>query len=165
MDGDGASSEAEDVWTRQDEPVLRWVLANPSTLSSRMSWTFSIRPDSPPSEIADDLSDRDVHESLFRLASHGLIDGNRQPTSGHEIWSRLRVTAHGLIVLGEWPDLDRIASATGIRRLLLHLADQAPEAERQPLQRAAGLVARMGGDAVRDALGELAADATRDAIT
>jgi hypothetical protein len=105
-----------------------------------------------------------MHEALLRLASYGLVDGQCNGTSAFEIWTHLRITAAGLIALGEWPDLDRVMSAVAIRSLLLRLADEAPEAEKSPLRRAAGLVARMGGDAVRDTLGELTGAATRDLL-
>jgi hypothetical protein len=152
------------VWERVDEPVLRWVLANPPRLGQGGRWQFQRRDDSVPSELVEGLSDRAVHEALERLASHGLIDGNCQKTQAFAFWSRLRVSALGLVVLGEWPDLDRLSSAANIRQLLLHLASAAPPAEESALKRSAGLVVRMGGEAVRDTLGTLSAEATEEIL-
>jgi hypothetical protein len=66
-------------------------------------------------------------------------------------------------VLGEWPDLDRVMSASAIRGLLLRLADAAPAAEQERLRKSGGLVASMG-DAVRDTLSELASEAAKEGL-
>jgi hypothetical protein len=80
------------------------------------------------------------------------------------LWWRLRVTGLGLQVLGEWPDLDRIASAVSIRNVLVELSNDALPEEQKALKRAAGLLGRTSAEAVRDALAELGSDATREAL-
>lgn len=80
------------------------------------------------------------------------------------LWWRLRVTAVGLQVLGEWPDLDRVASAVSLRNVLLQLAGEAPQDEQKSLKRAAGLLGRTSAAVVRDALAELSSDAAREVV-
>src|SRR6266540_5509492 len=66
--------------------------------------------------------------------------GSTPPPLASTDWSKLRVRASGWIVLGEWPDLERVATAASLHRLLRALADDAPEEERGALVRAAGVV-------------------------
>jgi hypothetical protein len=54
--------------------------------------TLALREPEPFAPIPG-LDSRDVHESLARLASHGLIDGGEHPTNVSTSWSKLRVTA------------------------------------------------------------------------
>jgi hypothetical protein len=124
--------------------------------------TFDVReagafPPIPP------LDTNEVTESLARLVSHGLVDGEERGTFGTTIWAKLRVTAQGWIVLGEWPDLDRVATAASFHRLLRALAEDAPAAEKHALVRAAGVLSRTADDVVRatvaDVAGELGAEA------
>jgi hypothetical protein len=47
--------------------------------------------------------------------------------------------------LGEWPDLDRVASAQGLTVLLAELADEASDADdKKALRRTAGAIGRLG---------------------
>jgi hypothetical protein len=108
------------------------------------------------------LSSREVHESLKRLASHGLVDGDEGPPLQTVHWSKLRVTAFGWMVLGEWPDLDRVASAASIYRLLHALAESAPEEERGALVRAAGAVSRTADEVVRGTIADVAGTVGRE---
>lgn len=125
------------LWERVDEPVLRWAASLPPSLEMELH-TLELRE---PQQFAPipGLDSRDVHESLGRLVSHRLVDGFDSPTMQSTSWSKLRVTAFGWIVLGEWPDLDLVATAASLHRLLRALAEQAPEGERGPLLRAAGV--------------------------
>lgn len=74
------------------------------------------------------------------------------------------MTAFGWIVLGEWPDLDRIATAASIHRLLRALSDEAPEQERDALRRAAGVVARTADEVVRGTTADVARTLGREAV-
>src|SRR5699024_6144258 len=103
-----------------------------------------------------DLDSRSAHASLLRLRSYALVDGHDSATTHYVVWSRLRVTADGWRVLGDWPDLDRVASAATIHRLLQTLADDAPEPEREALIRASGVAARTGDEVLRDTIADVA---------
>jgi hypothetical protein len=118
---------------------------------------LAIREPEPFQEIAP-LSSAQVDEALRRLRSHGLIDGDDSQIPASSKWSRLRVTAYGWIVLGEWPDLDRVASAASLHRLLRAVAEQAPQQEKKALIRAAGVIGRTGNDVLRETIAELAHD-------
>ena len=121
----------------------------------------------PPEEIPelDGLPGDEFDRSLQRLHEHGFLDGYRSETmSGNVTWLRLRVTAPGLIVLGEWPDLDRIASALGIHELLNALAEAAPEEERGVLRKAAGLAGRSGDAVIRATLAQVSGAAGKEIV-
>jgi len=152
------------TWTTVDERVLRWVLAQLPTLEQPSEIRdYPTREPQPFPEI-EGLDTRQVSEALYRLKSHGLIDGGEDDMGRMVLWWRVRVTARGLQVLGEWPDLDCIASAVSIRNVLLELAGDAPAEEQKALKRAAGLLGRTSAEVVRDALAELSSDATREAM-
>lgn len=142
----------ETLWERVDEPVLRWVATLPTVLEFALV-ELQIRE---PVEEVGSLDSRTVNESLRRLQSHYLIDGEEHQTTHHSTWSKLRLTALGLIVVGEWPDLDRVASAVSLRRLLLSAAEDAPDEAKTALRRAAGAVARVGDDVLRDVIADVA---------
>ena len=115
-----------------------------------------------PFAAIDGLSTRDVRDSLHRLRSHRLIDGDDSLSTQDETWHKLRVTAFGWIVLGEWPDLDRVASAASIHRLLRALAEEAPEAEQSALRRAAGVVSRTADEVIRGTAADIAGEVGRE---
>jgi hypothetical protein len=142
------------LWETIDEPMLRWVAARPPSLDVEIH-QFPLREPEPFPDV-DGLDSRDANESLLRLQSANLIDGIHGRTMGGDHWTELRVTAHGWIVLGEWPDLDRVATAASIHRLLRALADDAPEDDATALRRAAGVASRTVDAVVRDALAEVA---------
>jgi hypothetical protein len=102
------------------------------------------------------LSSREVFESLGRLKSHGLVDGEAGPPLPSSYWMKLRVTAQGWVVLGEWPDLDRVATAASLQGLLRALADDAPGEDRDALTRAAGAVGRTADEVVRATAADIA---------
>ena len=84
--------------------------------------------------------------------------------SGRTTWTNLRLTSLGLVAIGEWPDLDLIASAAGIHDVLDALADAAPEEERSFLRRTAGTVGRLGDEIVRSTLSGIAGDLGKDVV-
>jgi hypothetical protein len=115
--------------------------------------------DPTPFEAIPDLNSREVDESLRRLLSYGLIDGRASDAMQSTAWSSLRLTAQGLIALGEWPDLDRVASAATLHRILHAVADQAEDEDaRSALIRTAGVVSRTSDDVLRSTASELAHD-------
>jgi hypothetical protein len=149
------------LWDQVDEPVLRWVASLPPSLEMELH-EFQLRESEPFAPI-EGLDTRDVRESLHRLRSHGLIAGDESLSTHDETWHKLRVTAFGLVVLGEWPDLDRVATAASIHRLLRALADEAPEQERTALVRAAGVVSRTADEVVRGTAADIARTIGREA--
>jgi hypothetical protein len=151
------------TWDEIDEPVLRWLLAQ----EADPGWTgmlrdLALRPKLEPQSAFDgDLDSLQVDKALTRLRDHGLIAAEREETTHYAIWSQLRVKADGLIILGEWPDLDRVASAQGVVTLLTELAAETSNPEDQKsLRKAAGAVGRFSEGIVNSALesvgGELA---------
>jgi hypothetical protein len=148
------------LWERIDEPVLRWVAGLPPSFEMELHDLELREPE--PFEALPGLTSQDVHEALLRLQSYGLIDGVEGKPMRSATWSRLRVTAKGLIVLGEWPDLDRVATAAGLHRLLRALAEEAPEEQRGTLVRAAGVVSRTADAVVRGAATDVAGSVGRE---
>lgn len=116
-----------------------------------------------PFEEIPGLSSRDVHESLKRLVTHGFVAGSSDVPIESATWWKLRVTASGWIMLGEWPDLDRVASAASIHGLLDALADEAPEEKRGALKRAAGVISRTADEVVRGTAADIARTIGREA--
>jgi hypothetical protein len=153
------------TWDRVDEPVLRWIRDDwPLKLGERHQYTFDTRPPEPIPEL-DNLPSDELHESLLRLHEAELIDGLvAEAMSGSTTWTNLRLTSLGLVAIGEWPDLDLIASAVGIHDVLDALADAAPEEERSFLRRAAGTVGRLGDEIVRSTLSGIAGDLGKDVV-
>lgn len=115
------------------------------------------RPTPQPQATFDsDLDARQVDEALTRLYGHGLIEGVRGATTHYAHWSQLRLTAQGLILLGEWPDLDRVASAQGLTVLLAELAEEASDADdKKALRQTAGAVGRLGEGIVNSTVASL----------
>jgi hypothetical protein len=145
-------------WSEIDEPVLHWLSAQHSSFIHSWQLKLTIRPEAPPSEEGPALDEREVDQALTRLVDHGLIDGKRTETIAFAYWSRLRMAGLGWQVLGEWPELDRLSSAAGLRLLLARLADEAGDTEEgTALRRLVGFMASVGDGvvqrAVDDALG------------
>jgi hypothetical protein len=111
----------------------------------------------PPDEVAG-LDSEHLDQALVRLLEHGLVDGKRQETIGFASWTGLRVTARGMQVLGEWPDLDQLASAVGVKMLLNELAKSAPNEEQSSLRRMVGVIGDVGEGVAMSTLNATAAD-------
>jgi DNA-binding PadR family transcriptional regulator len=148
------------TWSETDEPLLRWVHEQPSSFIPE-TWILrlELRRYTKPSEEVPGLSTEQVDQALIRLQEHGLIDGERGEAIGFSSWSRLRVTALGLQVLGEWPDLDKLASAASLKLLLNELADAAPDSEDQSaLRRLIGVAGEVGEGVVVSTLNNAAGE-------
>jgi hypothetical protein len=137
------------TWDEVDDRILRWLLAQDSSPEWRgISGSLPNQPEPVP-RFGEDLDSRQVAESLRRLVGYGFVDGTREATFSDVTWTDLRVTARGLIVLGEWPDMDRVAGAHGLVFLLSELAGEASdEDDQRSLRKAAGTVQRLGEDIV-----------------
>jgi hypothetical protein len=157
-------SAENNLWTRVDEPMLRWVASLPSTLAGH-SVRYAVTA-AEFDEAVPGITGVEAEASFTRLLGAGLITASdRGGTMGpqrRDILSNVRVTATGLVLLGEWPDTDRIATAAGIHHLLRAAAEQAPQGERSALRRAAGLVGRTADGVVRDTLMQTAGAAGED---
>ena len=156
-----AAAANQTLWERVDERVLRWVFGLPSTLEHIM-YTLHEREPVPDDEVPG-LDSREINESLHRLESHGLIDGTPHPTSHDTSWTQLRITAPGLRVLGEWPDLDLVASAATFHHVLRRLAEDAPDEEKSALVRAAGTISRTAEAVVQDTVTSIAGSLGKEA--
>jgi hypothetical protein len=150
------------LWDEVDEPVLRWVFSLPPSLSMELH-TLELR-EPEPFEPIPGLDSRQIHDALSRLVSHGFVDGRESAAMQSSTWNALRVTAQGLIVLGQWPDLDRVASAAAIHRLLTALAEDAPVEERSALKRAAGAVSRTAAEVITGTVTDVARAAGREVV-
>ena len=154
---------AETLWDRVDERVLRWVFGLPATLQQGEIFTFETR-EPAPFEAIEGLDTREVARALRRLHSHGLIAAGNSASGAGDEWWELRLTPAGLIVLGEWPDLDRIATAASVHGILHRLSDEASPEDRDALRRAAGLVSRTADAVVRGTAADVASSAAREAL-
>jgi hypothetical protein len=149
------------TWTESDEPVLRWLREQrPSFLPEIWNLQLGLRRSvEPPDEVAG-LDSEQMDLALTRLFDHGLIDGRRQETIGYAYWSALRLTARGMQVLGEWPDLDQLASAMGTKALLDEMAKSAEDPEdKRALRRMIGVIGELGEGVAMNALNAAAGEA------
>ncbi len=147
------------TWTEIDERVLRWLLdqdSNPDW-NGRIKLVVHGEPQ-PFRDLNGEIDSRQADEALTRLQSYGLIAGVRTGTVMVAFWSGLRLAPRGLILLGEWPDLDRVASLEGLQAVFAGLAKQAEDADdRTALRRTAGAIGRLGEgivDSTIESLGE-----------
>lgn len=148
------------TWTDIDEPVLRFLAEQPASVMPGWDWHLALRPPVDSSEIQG-LDERQIDEALFRLESVGLMDSrDRSETVAYAVWYKPRVTALGSMVLGVWPDLDRVDAVESLQVSLAALAEQEPDSERQgALRRAAAMLASLSGSIAT----RLAADAAAQA--
>jgi hypothetical protein len=150
------------TWSEIDEPVLHWLLARDEDEGWTGRLQLPLRPQPEPRpEIGPALDSRQVDEGLHRLLDHGLIDGERTD-AGYARWTRLRLRARGLILLGEWPDLDSVASFNGLQALVAILAEQATNYEDQSaLRRTAGAIGRLGEGIVESTITSVATEGAK----
>jgi hypothetical protein len=110
----------------------------------------------PFRDFNGEIDSRQADEALTRLHSYDLIAGVRTGTVIVVLWSGLRLAPRGLILLGEWPDLDRVASLEGLQAVFAGLANQAEDAgDRTALRRTAGAIGRLGEGIVDSAIESL----------
>lgn len=131
-----------------EQPVLRWVLeqgnADTGELLFGSAEPFAGIPELTQSQVAD---------AIRRLEQHGLVAGaGPVMTNVYTRWERLRPTADGLRVLGEWPPAEGAAVNVALARILRGLADVEglSEDERSAAKRAAGSLSQMAGEVVMD---------------
>jgi hypothetical protein len=126
--------------------ILQWLQSRPSSALPQ-PWQLKLglrREVEPPDEVPG-VNSEEMGGALIRLEDHGLIAGRRQETIGYAYWSGLRVTASGMRVLGEWPDLDRLTTAVGLKLLIYELAEAAGDVNDQgALRRLVGVIGEVG---------------------
>ena len=149
------------TWDEVDEVVLRWLLAqdaSPDWAGRTGNLVFRPAPEPQPA-FAGELDGRQVDEALTRLQGYGLIVGDRGATTHYAHWSELRLTADGLILLGQWPDLARVSSAQGLTVLLAELANGAEDPDdRKALRQTAGAIGRLGEGIVNSTVESLGSE-------
>jgi hypothetical protein len=148
------------TWIESDEPTLRWLREQGSSfLPETWILRLGLRQSVEPAAEVPSLDSEQMDRALTRLHGHGLIDGRRQEAIGFASWSGLRLTARGMQVLGEWPDLDQLTSAVGIKMLLDELAKSAADTDDQgALRRMVGVIGEVGEGVALNALNTAAGD-------
>jgi len=150
------------TWSEIDEPVLRWLLDRESDEEWKGRLQLPLRPSEPCPDIGTALDSRQVDEALKRLRGHALVEGERTEAN-YAMWTRLRLQAHGLILLGEWPDLDRVASFSGLQALIAAIADRAEDPDdRTALRQTAGTIGRLGEGIVESTITSIATDLAQE---
>lgn len=148
------------TWTERDKPVLRWLREQGSSfLPEPWNLRLGLRDWVEAPEEVPGLTSQQMDQALVRLLEHNLIDGRRQEAIGFASWSGLRLTAQGMQVLGEWPDLDQLTSAVGMKMLLNELAKSAADSEDQgALRRMVGIIGEVGEGIALSTLNTAAGD-------
>jgi hypothetical protein len=136
------------AWEDVELPVLNWVFE--SSRDHEFDSPDLPHESSEPSPVPG-VAQSKLDDALSRLTDFGLVDGRRGATFAYAFWTRLRPTAAGLRVLGEWPPTaasELNQAVVGMLRSLAEASDD-PEAEKS-FRRAAAAVARFGEGVVVD---------------
>jgi hypothetical protein len=136
------------TWEELELPVLCWVLGDGLGGTGELGHGST----EPFAELPE-LTHAQVEEALTRLEQHGLVVAltKRVETSDYTEWPRLRVSADGLRVLGEWPPDDSATLQQALVAVLLQFADELPDDEAGPVRRTAGGIARFAHDVIAGA--------------
>lgn len=136
------------LWDERDEPVLRWLVENPSPVNMLSTHRFgSAARDGVPS-----LTQAQVHLAVETLNDAGYVSsGDAQADGGGGVlWTGFFVTGAGKQALGLWPRFDALGSPGELADILDALAENAPtEEQASNLKRAAAAVRRMAPGVVR----------------
>jgi hypothetical protein len=137
-----------ETWEQLEAPVLRWVLEHGDRGTPQLPYRGQ-----EPFEGIPELTESQVADALKRLTQYDLVAGvGPVATNAYERWERLRPTADGLRVLGEWPPAEGAAVNVALARILRGFAetDEVDDEERSAARRAAGTLSQMAGDVVMD---------------
>ena len=105
------------TWEALDEPVLRFVATVPCGATWHVDKAGVEPSDVPP------LSAREMIDAMRRLHEAGLVAwSGRRETLGQVRWTRPRLSAAGLRLLGEWP-VDSLDAAGLLSAVLRRLRD------------------------------------------
>ncbi len=153
---------ASSSWDEVEAPVLRWV-AEEVPYEMQVKFERGVVAGENP---LPDRSDDDIVEAVLRLIEHGLLSrAHVQETIGGWYFTRLRVTADGYRVLGEWPPVPEVQINHALADVLRRLAGvegSSDEGEQGTLRRAAGTLARFTAGTVVDAAADELAEAGED---
>jgi hypothetical protein len=141
------------TWEELELPVLRWVLSVGDGGTGELG-----HGSGEPFAGLPELTQAQVEDALTRLEEFGLVVAltARVETSDYIEWPRLRVSADGLRVLGEWPPHDSATLQQALVAVLTQFADELPEDDARSVRRTAGGIARFAHGVVADAAqGEL----------
>jgi hypothetical protein len=139
------------TWEQLELPALRWV--HTATVEGQEDvGTGDMGRTDGPSAVLPEVSEKELDEALRRLYEYGLIDGDRDETSGLVFWMALRPTANGLRALGEWPPGDAGSINQTVSEILRNLAEQVPEDEGTTLRQAGTAVGKFSAGTVMDVL-------------
>jgi hypothetical protein len=129
-------------WEELEAPVLRWALNHGGETG-----VLPYEGDEPFAPIPG-LTKPQVADAIARLEEHGLIAGTSSATMGYQMWYRIRPTADGLRVLGEWPPAEAATMNVALSRILRALSgsEELSEPEQTAARRAAGTIASTSGD-------------------
>ena len=149
------------TWEALELPVLRWVLEHGDGGTGCLAFGST-----QPFAGIPELTEAQVAEAIRRLTQHGLVTGpGPVVTNAYDRWPRLRPTADGLRVLGEWPPAKAASVNEALALILRSLADrdELDEEEKTATRRAASTVVCTAGEVVLDiAKGELERAITGD---
>jgi hypothetical protein len=136
------------TWEELEWPVLRWAHDSVWAQTGGLEHLSDKR-----STVLPSLTDRQLDDALRRLADHGLIVGER--TEALTVWwTKVRPTADGLRVLGEWPPVEAATLNVTLARVLRTLAGDLDEETATATKRAASTLSRMSGEVVLDVVKE-----------
>lgn len=136
------------LWSERDEPVLRWLEANPPFGGILSTNQFSDQPD----QRLPDLTQAEFHRAVVTLHDAGYLasDGGTSESGGGVHFTHFLVTGVGKQALGLWPRFDALGSPGELSDILEALAENAPTQEAASnLKRAAGAVRRAAPAVIR----------------
>jgi hypothetical protein len=138
-----------DYWTDRALPVLR-ALVSPSNDYVRDGF-LSLGHGRAEANLGLKLPDNVVEDTTMQLADVGYVELNdiTYESGGGAHISGLHASGRGLQVLGEWPRFEALVSPLTFAALLEALAEFATPEEARQMRRAAAVVRRLGGMALR----------------
>jgi hypothetical protein len=137
-----------DYWTDRALPVLH-TLAMPS--DDFRDGFLSLGRGRAEANLGIELSDDAVEQTILQLDDLGYVEFRdvtpEAPFGVH--FAGLKVTGRGMQALGEWPRFEALISPLTFAALLEQLADFAGAEEQSAIRRAAAVVRRLSGAALR----------------
>jgi len=136
------------LWSERDEPVLRWLEANPPFGGFVSTNQYSSQPD----QRLPELTQAQFHRAVLTLHDAGYLsyEAGTPQGGGGVSFTHFLVTGAGKQALGLWPRFDALGSPGELASILEALADNAPtEEEASNFRRAASAVRRAAPTVIR----------------